>query len=158
MPMGFGPQGSVVSFEPNPVKFRSLVDHCGNLPNVTLLECGLGKSDGKFPFVTSKGTQNDSRGVMVDIRSGDSLLATGSVNAPNIVKVDVEGFEWGVLEGMKGLLGQSRLRAIGIEVHFGILKTRRRERVPLQIERVLTDSGLTYTWTDFSHLLAVRKV
>jgi len=159
-----GKEGSVVSFEPSPVNFGRLVEQCASLKNVTLLQYGLGKSDGKIHFqqgkdelgATSHVTHNNSSGVVVDIRSGDRLLAMGTVKAPNVIKMDVEGFEWDVLEGMNGLLKESYLRAIGIEVHFGILKEHGMERVPQQIEQLLRNSGFSCTWPDSSHLLAAR--
>lgn len=160
-----GQEGSVVAFEPSPVNFKRLVEQCASLRNVTFFQHGLGKSDCKLYFeqgkdelgATSQVTRTNSSGVVVDIRSGDSLLVDGKVNTPNIIKMDVEGFEWDVLEGMEGLLKQSHMRAIGIEVHFGILNSHGLERVPQQIEQLLSASGFSCRWPDSSHILAVRN-
>lgn len=160
-----GGRGTVFAFEPSPVNFSRLVEQCAALNNVTLLHCGLGKSDGKLHFqqgedelgATSRVTDDNSGGVVVEICASDSLLAEEAVTAPNVIKMDVEGFEWEVLEGMAGLLRQSSLRTIGIEVHFGILKERGMEHAPQQIEQLLRDAGFSLTWPDSSHVLAVRN-
>ncbi|NEQ84963.1 MAG: FkbM family methyltransferase [Moorea sp. SIO2I5] len=41
---------------------------------------------------------------------------------PNILKIDVEGFEIEVLKGMQTVLASSTLRAVFIEVHFKLLE------------------------------------
>ncbi len=160
-----GPEGAVVAFEPSPVNFTRLVEQCNALNNVKFMQCGLGKSDGKLPFeqgedelgATSHVAQNSSSAIVVDICSGDSLLEKATVIKPNAIKLDVEGLELDVLEGMKDLLRQSHLRAIGIEVHFGILKANGFDKGSQQIEKLLSDSGFSHTWPDNSHLLAVRN-
>lgn len=43
------------------------------------------------------------------------------------------------------------------KLHFGILKERGLEQAPRQIERLLKDSGCSFTWTDSSHVLTVRN-
>lgn len=125
-----GAKGKVFAFEPSPVNHCRLVEQCSALGNVALFQCGLGNADGKLHLkqgkdelgATSRVTESPSPGgVVVEIRSGDSLLADGTADVPQIIKIDVEGFEWEVLEGMAALLKQKRLRAIGVEVHFGIL-------------------------------------
>lgn len=161
-----GAKGKVLAFEPSPVNYRYLVEQCSALGNVALFQCGLGNADGKLHLkqgkdelgATSRVTESPSDGVVVEIRSGESLLADGTANVPQIIKIDVEGFEWEVLEGMAALLKQKHLRAIGVEVHFGILKERGMRGVPQQIESLLRDSGFSFTWPDTSHLFALRNV
>ncbi len=157
-------QGHVFAFEPSPTNFQRLATACTELRNVTLLPCGLGREDGKLRFqqgadalgATSRITESASDGINVDIRSGASLLASGEVTLPNAIKIDVEGFELEVLEGMADSLRQPPLRMIGVEVHFGILQQRGMALVPQQIESLLQRSGFVVSWPDGSHILAVR--
>ena len=75
---------------------------------------------------------------------------------PNAIKIDVEGFELEVLQGMGPYLAEPTLRMIGVEVHFGILKERGIAYAPQRIEQLLVHNGYRVRWPDNSHLLAVR--
>ena len=108
------------------------------------------------PRDTSRIVDTDSEGVFVDIRSGTSVISEGIAKAPNAIKIDVEGFECEVLEGLDEHLKQSILRIIGIEVHFGLLKARGLSQAPKQIEELLIERGFNVKWTDASHIVAVR--
>jgi FkbM family methyltransferase len=160
-----GDKGKVFAFEPSPVNFSLLAQRCTTLKNVTLIQCGLGESKGTRDFqqgedalgATSRVTDSHSGGLVVEIYSGDHLLTDGKASAPQAIKIDVEGFEWEVLEGISGLLKQSCLQTIGIEVHFEILKERGMGQIPQQIEQLLCDAGFRIIWPDSSHVLAVRK-
>ena len=46
--------------------------------------------------------------------TGDDLVAAGFAS-PNVVKIDVEGYELEALEGMRGILETSSLRAVVVE-------------------------------------------
>ena len=72
------------------------------------------------------------------------------------MKIDVEGFEYEVIAGLGDVIREPSLRALGIEVHFGILKERGDEKAPARIERYLKDAGFDVSWADPSHILAVR--
>lgn len=77
---------------------------------------------------------------------------------PNAIKIDVEGFEVEVLQGLGPHLAAPTLRVIGVEVHFGILKERGMADAPQRIERLLARNGFRVQWPDSSHLLALRPV
>lgn len=159
-----GEQGHVFAFEPSPTNFQRLATASAGLRNVTLRACGLGREDGKLRFqqgvddlgATSRIVDSAADGIAVEIRSGASLLAGGEATLPHAIKIDVEGFELEVLEGMADYLRQPPLRMIGVEVHFGILQQRGMALVPQQIESLLQRSGFTVSWPDSSHILAVR--
>lgn len=160
-----GPNGRVCAFEPSSINFERLAERCSAMSNVTLFRCGLGKTNGKLKLLqgedalgaSSRITGEASSGDLVEIRSGDNLLVDGAASDPDALKVDVEGFEWEVLNGMLGMLARSRIRLIGIEVHFGILKERGLGRIPREIEKLLQTSGFSVGWPDSSHILAVRN-
>ncbi len=75
---------------------------------------------------------------------------------PNVVKIDVEGHEGAVLDGMADLLKDVRLRCIGIEVHFGLLAERGELYRPKEMEATLRRHGYRLRWTDPSPLIALR--
>src|SRR5208283_3588642 len=75
---------------------------------------------------------------------------------PNVVKVDVEGYEEEVLEGMGGVLASPVLRGIMVEVHFFKLEKRGRLTAPSRIQHLLKDKGFRTRWVDASHLFATR--
>lgn len=160
-----GLAGRVFAFEPSPVNFGRLRTACAPLANVTLLHSGLGNADCKLRFqqgaddlgATSRIVDEDSEGVMVDVRTAMSVIEAGDAHIPNAIKIDVEGFEYEVLEGLGDHIKKPELRLIGIEVHFGILKARGVPQVPEQIEELLKINGFEVRWPDASHIIAVRS-
>jgi len=98
----------------------------------------------------------DATHVSVPVRSAGSFVKDHPELFPNIIKVDVEGFEGAVFEGLKNLLPDRRLRCIGIEVHFGLLEARGESGTPKELEKGLQTHGFEVSWTDASHLIAAR--
>lgn len=160
---GIGDSGVVVAFEPSPTNFARLRETCAGLPQVRLVQAGLGASAGHAGFLqgpdalgaTSRITDDQGAGEQVEIRVGDEEIARGTPQ-PNVIKIDVEGYEGEVLLGLRGCLKSPSLRAIGVEVHFGILAERGLSAMPHQIEGMLRDSGFEVRWADSSHLIAMR--
>ncbi len=160
-----GVRGKVFAFEPSPENFKRLASTCLPFGNVTVIQSGLGKEDSKLRFqqgadelgATSRVIDPETEGFWVDIRSGASLICMSEALPPNAIKIDVEGLECEVLEGLGEFLKAPDLRTIGIEVHFGILKERGMPRAPQVIEDKLSRSGFSVSWPDSSHILAVRK-
>ena len=159
-----GAQGSVIAFEPSPANFARLHEVCVALPNVKLIEAGLGREDDTVSFqqgmddlgATSRVVEPGFGGIIVNVHAARNLIEAGSVALPNAIKIDVEGFEYEVLEGFGERLGEALLQLIGIEVHFGILKERGMANAPKQIEELLKRHGFTVIWPDSSHILATR--
>lgn len=59
----------------------------------------------------------------------DDLVVTGSIEAPTVVKIDVEGAEAEVLEGFGALLSDGRLRAVVFEGAPGLAALETRDPV-----------------------------
>lgn len=159
-----GDAGRVYAFEPSQSNFRRLKEETADLGNVVALELGLGREDAKLSLkqgedelgATSRVVDGDEAGTLVNIRAGESLIRDDGVKPPNVVKIDVEGFEYEVLEGMRDQLASPSLRAVGVEVHFGILRERGMGNVPQQIESLLRVNGFDVKWPDSSHIVAHR--
>ena len=160
-----GPDGEVVAFEPSPENFALLQQSVSSIPTVQCLHCGLGKTVGQMSIeqgedrlgTMSKVSYDTSAGPTVTIETGDHLVGDGTLRQPTVIKIDVEGFEWEVLQGCERLLANKELRVIGIEIHFGILDSNDQSDVPKQIERALKNAGFTANWPDSSHIVAERN-
>lgn len=161
-----GEEGRVYAFEPSPQNYDRLVDACSGLANVTPVRHAAGCRDGEVLTLiqgeddlgaTSRiGAAQSGHGAEVTVRSGDGIVADNLASPPNIIKIDVEGFEWEVLQGMPQVLANRSLRGIGIEIHFGILSKRGLKSAPKQIEDLLRQVGFEVEWPDMSHVVAQR--
>jgi FkbM family methyltransferase len=160
-----GESGVVIAFEPSSINFPRLLAHCANLTQVRLVQAGLGDVAGYVGFVqgaddlgaTSRVSVDAVDDCRVEIRVGDDEIANG-MPPPNVLKIDVEGFEGEVLAGLKQCLTVRSLRAVGVEVHFELLAKRGLSWVPREIEHSFRASGFKVQWADSSHLIATREL
>ena len=164
-----GERGRVVAFEPVPACFAELERATQGWDGISLVNVALGSSDGHLTMaleeyalaathrvVESRETASAGGYTEVSVRSAESFVDEHPELFPNLIKVDVEGFEGAVFDGMQGLLADPRLRCIGIEVHFGLLQERGEAATPRKLEQGLREQDFRVTWTDASHLFAVR--
>lgn len=160
-----GPRGMVIAFEPSKLNFLRLQTACKELQQVGLQPFGLGEANGQVGFrqgndnlgATSQVVSDASGDDVVQIRVGDELISEAVLPQPNVIKMDVEGFEGEVLRGLQKCLTSPNLRAVGIEIHFGILQQRGLGRAPQVIESVLRAADFSVSWPDNSHILATRQ-
>lgn len=100
------PNAKVHCFEPLAVRAKPLADLSARFPDrITHHPFGVSDADGELALgVTDdlwgssfayKGTSSQT----AKIRTLDSLLAEGAIPAPNLVKIDVQGFEQRVISG-----------------------------------------------------------
>jgi len=156
-----GEKGKVYAFEPSPKMFELLNDATVSLSNCVLIPKALGEQSGVAIFEQSGVTSriiSESRSdtIEVTVVSGDELVASGETPLPNVIKIDIEGFELEAVRGLSQVLSRPSLRFVGIEVHFGILNERGLNKAPAEIERRLNEAGLQTRWTDSSHIVAER--
>jgi FkbM family methyltransferase len=108
---------SIQAFEPNPAALnplRSLFDHH---PLVTVHPFGLGQEEsiaemnvlaGSTQVGSLKQSFPGEQRVPVQIRRGDDVQRELQLPLPNVVKIDVEGFEPMVIAGMAQIIARAR--------------------------------------------------
>jgi FkbM family methyltransferase len=157
-----GPGGTVIAFEPSPASFAILRDKFSGNANVRLEQVALSERDGVAQFFVSQAGATDSlvpsstramRTIEVPVRRGDSYAED---LFPNVAKIDVEGYEREVLDGMDKILRSPKLRCVLLEVHFTVLRERGRADTPARIVEMLKNANFSVRWTDPSHLVAAR--
>ena len=80
---------------------------------------------------------------------GDELVQKRGLPVPNFLKMDVEGCELDVFQGMRDVLKDTLCRGVFCEVHFELLAERGQPYAPKEIGDLLKSSGLTsQRWTD----------
>ncbi|MDZ7780600.1 MAG: FkbM family methyltransferase [Gemmatimonadota bacterium] len=103
-----GPEGHVEAFEPGLRNMRLLRRHLrwNRVANATVRPLALGAFEGEADFGggdTSKMHALGGGSERVTVRTGRSLIEAGTVAPPDVVKIDVEGTEADVLEGLLDL-------------------------------------------------------
>jgi FkbM family methyltransferase len=159
-----GVRGKCIAFEPFPETAEKLRVNLDGIKNYSLEVYALGAAAGKVVMqvggdelgATNRISEEQSCGVMIEISTGDAIISEARIEAPNVVKIDTEGFELDVLRGMSKLMQDPKLRALFVEVHFGLLAERGIPKAPVEIETLLKDAGFQTRWVDASHIAAER--
>jgi FkbM family methyltransferase len=105
---------------------------------VSVVSVAASNVDGFFPFKYKRWRQGASgsqlaveggidlqNNVGTELKSAmriDSMVEKGLIRTPNLVKIDTDGLEIPIVEGMKGILqGSSRPRSLLVEIQPGEL-------------------------------------
>jgi FkbM family methyltransferase len=94
--------------------------------------------------------------IVVEVNRADEVIARQKLPPPNVLKIDVEGFELEALRGFGDCIHSQQLRAVFIEMHFSLLHERGLDRAPDEISRMLKKAGFTVRWLDFEHVCGLR--
>ena len=70
----------------------------------------------------------------VEITTIDNVIVEQNWEVPNIIKIDVEGFELDIMKGMSSTLYNKNLRFILIEIHHKIMENRKIKNGAHQIQ------------------------
>ncbi len=145
-----GPTGRVVAFEPHPGNFRLLRRNVErrDLSWVTLVPAAVSDAAGRRPFhqtALSMGgslwpLKEHSGRIEVTQTSLDGFAAETGIERADLIKIDVEGAEPEVLEGMRGLAARSPDLAVIVE--FKPVLLARRGYPPGRLLELLASLGL----------------
>ena len=156
--------GKVIAFEPSSINVKLLEKNTIGFSNVSILNIGIGAIKSKMNFfqgndeigATSRISNNtlDKNSEIISVETLNNIVHEHIF--PNVIKIDVEGYELEVLKGANKILSSRDLRIIGIEIHAAILESNNILNPIQQIEEILINNGFKLKWTDFSHLVAFR--
>lgn len=125
-----GDKGKVYSFEPTPRTFNILKENCNNLKNVNLFNLALSNKNGPirfFDYGPGYGAYNsghtegaallDKKGEKIEVQTiiMDDFLQKNNIN-PTIIKLDAEGLEYKILQGMTKTFSLDKRPLITLEV------------------------------------------
>lgn len=167
-----GSNGRVVAFEPLPAAVKALtkvIDSYADNNRGIIVAQALSDKPGKAFFNASINAENvtttahlsdssDSllEGITVQVTTADEFLAEQPNLRPNVVKIDVEGFEEDVLKGGDQTFSDLTCRHLLIEMHFTRMVERNLGDSASRIVSILKKWGYRVQWIDPSHIQASR--
>ncbi|MBS4034988.1 MAG: FkbM family methyltransferase [Ignavibacterium sp.] len=158
--------GKVFAFEPIPSNYESIKKLKLTEGNLNIFTLALGSSRGKVSMsigsddlkATSHiNTDKTDDDIEVEIDTIDNFILDNNPT-PNVIKIDVEGYELEVLNGMKNTLTDKSLKVVALEIHFELLEKFGYRKAPLQIIDMLKTNNFKIKWVDPSHIIATRDI
>jgi len=143
-------EGRVVAIEPSPENFRYLMNNLqlSKTSNVEAFNIAVGNVEGTTNFLIYKGASNSGMVIQegqkpawpgtiiqVPIRTIDSLLTDMGLKKIDFVRMDVEGYEDRVIDGMKNTL-QSSKPIIQIEMHASIMGNENTKKLLNRLQQI----------------------
>ncbi|MCH2133726.1 MAG: FkbM family methyltransferase [Phycisphaerales bacterium] len=153
-----GPTGRVVAFEPHPGNRALLQENVqrNGLDNVTIVPAAVSDQAGNMelqvsPFNTGdhrlyRGRGNRGGGVPTPVVSIDEWCRAEGIEQVDMVKIDVQGAEAKVLEGMRGVIASSGDMSIILEYSPWML--REAEATPIDVLDQLVEAGFSLATLD----------
>jgi FkbM family methyltransferase len=135
--------GKVYSFEPSPTTYRWLVENVqrAKLNNVEPINLGLGIEAGTFEltfapnnrsggFVSNLTSASEGHQVEhITIARGDDFIGERQIAKVDFIKIDVEGFEQSVIEGLTQTIARDQ-PIVALELNHWCLNAFQRTSVP----------------------------
>jgi FkbM family methyltransferase len=173
-----GKSGRVLAFEPDPHNYRILNSNVAlrRLSNISLFNRALGDNSGEASLFRSgsnfgdhrlcRGAANGRASVRIQVSRLDEVLEKSRCRIPDVIKMDVQGYEGLVLRGMKSLLSSPRPLTFLIEYWpYGLSQTGSSGQ---EVYGLLSDHGFRLyllgtdaelkpaTWSDLEAAIAQR--
>jgi FkbM family methyltransferase len=160
---------NVVCFEPAPAAVAALHRRFSETSKganpVRIVPIALADRRGTAIFSADGASPNNQIGVSdgtsptveIQVRCGDEAVIEFALPPPNVIKIDVEGYELEVIQGLSSVLSSKELRSVFVEVHFALLHNRKLDAAPAAILQTLRQHGFHVHWVDPSHIGARRS-
>ena len=129
-----GEYGRVIAFEPEKQSYERLQSNIelNHLNNITVFQVALGEEEGEGVLHESEGLGTYSLMVpyneakentesSVKIIRGDLLRKIENLPIPKVVKIDVEGYEYSVIQGLRETFSQNSCKVVCCEIHPKLL-------------------------------------
>jgi FkbM family methyltransferase len=117
-----GPGGGVVAFEPESENVAALKRNVARngLTRVIVVPLALGEGllFGRGVFASLAAERAIGKGTPVPIAPGDLVVTERSHPIPRLIKIDVEGLESEVLDGLRTTLSHPQCRHVCCEIHL----------------------------------------
>ena len=161
-----GPTGEVHAFEPVPASAVKVSELQQQYPWVHVYQCAVADQPGEVEMSMETASTSPNHMIAIGkISNGYSSLKvpvqtvaelSSKLGIPQMIKIDVEGYEWHVLQGGAATLSSPDLKHVFVEIHFTLLEKRGMPNAAAEIQRFLEQKGFKVIFTDFSHLHAWR--
>lgn len=167
------PACKVFSFEPEIESFNRLNENIklNTLNNITPLNYALGDKEEKVQLTKAPHYSNGNHSILnpgkietgstyqdINVNRGEDIVSKENIMVPGVVKIDVEGFEFNVLQGLGNILLSPECSGIICEVHFSILEANGKADEPEKIINFLKDRDfVNVKWLDHSHFFASKN-
>jgi FkbM family methyltransferase len=125
------PHATIHSFEPSPSTFRDLVANCASMPWVRPWNLGVGSRLGSLELIENSNPDMSSfltpgettwgeivRSTEVPITTLDQFAKEKGIDFIHILKSDTQGYDFEVLKGASGLLGNQKIGFVHFEFIF----------------------------------------
>lgn len=125
-----GEKGKIIAFEPEDSSYERLRENLklNGLRNVRLFHLALGSHSGEGKLyigrvgvapglINTSTTRNRQIVQKVQIIEGDRFVEMSNLSQPRAVKIDVEGFEYNVIQGLKKTLSDRTCQMVCCEIH-----------------------------------------
>lgn len=127
-----GEKGKVIAFEPERESYNVLQKNLklNGLTNVYIFQKALGDKEGEGKlflgqtignFSLVKTYEKEIGYQTVEIVEGDQFVKEQNLPIPKVVKIDVEGYEYSVFQGLRNTLSHPNCEIICCEVHQNLL-------------------------------------
>lgn len=156
---GIWPDAEIVGFEPNGSNAPDLERCRADLPHFDFRTCFLGAERRNVEY-TDRGTQTSLYGLdgftaadqgtpaRADMATIDALVEAGDAPRPDLIKIDVQGFELDVLRGAERVLADG-CQAVLVEVNF----YKSHPQIPTADEVIDFLRGRGFAWYDTASML-----